>query len=666
MKKYFIYILLIIIWVFSFYNCNANTYILWAAWNNKTQIWLKSWVWTNCSTNWCNITSWNDESGRSRHWTVSNWAWWYVKYNLTDTLNFNPTIELKTSQINLAKTARFKNYTVFYVLKWKDIWNSSTLFSDWTREWRFEQWNDSGKYWYTYRPLSDNYKSNISTIWDKYQILSFNCPSSFSVNASVQLWSWKYTHPSWYIWINTYLWLSKFSNNSSDTWHFYIAELLWYSSTLDAVNTNKVESYFAIKYGMTLDQTSPTNYTLSNWSIAWNAWNAWTYKYDITWIWRDDASSLNQKKSQTINNSWDIIVWINWNSFTNNLNSLIWANNQASTWSWTTTDAPNYYKRIDREWRFSEIWDVWNLIISYPNSSLASSVSSSWWLLMFVDDDWIFNSWTSIFTWSLNSTTNNWDFSVNISNWQYITFWYNNDLTPPTITYNSISSWALLPKWDYTFKFSYQDQVSGVNATWITYSLSKWNPLTSSYWENIAPNYISSVVMEEAANIQIINLPYWRYQLEIKVPDLAWNLSSYKTTFYVDEVEFIINTWSVNIWKLLINSKNFSPELIITVKTLWAVNKLFMSQNWDFSNSWTVLNNWNWTSWFGYDKFPYTNNINLINQNEIIWSNSLSINTSWEKNTYTYKVKLWVLFDDLELSSWNYSTKLNFLLQLNY
>lgn len=285
---------------------------------------------------------------------------------------------------------------------------------------------------------------------------------------------------------------------------------------------------------------------------------------------------------------------------------------------------------------------------------------------MFVDDDWIFNSWTSIFTWSLNSTTNNWDFSVNISNWQYITFWYNNDLTPPTITYNSISSWALLPKWDYTFKFSYQDQVSGVNATWITYSLSKWNPLTSSYWENIAPNYISSVVMEEAANIQIINLPYWRYQLEIKVPDLAWNLSSYKTTFYVDEVEFIINTWSVNIWKLLINSKNFSPELIITVKTLWAVNKLFMSQNWDFSNSWTVLNNWNWTSWFGYDKFPYTNNINLINQNEIIWSNSLSINTSWEKNTYTYKVKLWVLFDDLELSSWNYSTKLNFLLQLNY
>ncbi len=81
-----------------------------------------------------------------------------------------------------------------------------------------------------------------------------------------------------------------------------MGEIIIYPSELTGVNRNKVESYLAIKYGSTLDQTIAQNYTLSNNSIAWNSSIAGVFKKDITGIARDDTSSLDQSKSQSINN----------------------------------------------------------------------------------------------------------------------------------------------------------------------------------------------------------------------------------------------------------------------------------------------------------------------------------------------------------------------------
>lgn len=63
-----------------------------------------------------------------------------------------------------------------------------------------------------------------------------------------------------------------------------------------------MESYLAIKYGNTIDQTIAQNYTLSNNAIAWNSSIAGLFKKDIAGITRDDVSSLNQNKSQSTNN----------------------------------------------------------------------------------------------------------------------------------------------------------------------------------------------------------------------------------------------------------------------------------------------------------------------------------------------------------------------------
>lgn len=58
-------------------------------------------------------------------------------------------------------------------------------------------------------------------------------------------------------------------------------------------------------------------------------------------------------------------------------------------------------------------------------------------------NDDIFATGVTIYTGSLNA--GNWEFIVDISDMQYITFGQNADIVAPNITYISQSSGALLP-----------------------------------------------------------------------------------------------------------------------------------------------------------------------------------------------------------------------------
>lgn len=51
-----------------------------------------------------------------------------------------------------------------------------------------------------------------------------------------------------------------------------VAEVIIYNTALTAAQQNQVESYLALKYGITLDQTTPKNYIFaSGTTVAWNA-----------------------------------------------------------------------------------------------------------------------------------------------------------------------------------------------------------------------------------------------------------------------------------------------------------------------------------------------------------------------------------------------------------
>ncbi|MEM5566846.1 choice-of-anchor D domain-containing protein [Psychroserpens sp. AS72] len=91
-----------------------------------------------------------------------------------------------------------------------------------------------------------------------------------------------------------------------------IAEVISYSSPNSAINQQKIQSYLALKYGVTL-QSSATGYAHSNHrqndvdyidsqgTVIWDASANAAYNYDIAGIGRDDASILNQKQSKSQN-----------------------------------------------------------------------------------------------------------------------------------------------------------------------------------------------------------------------------------------------------------------------------------------------------------------------------------------------------------------------------
>lgn len=71
-------------------------------------------------------------------------------------------------------------------------------------------------------------------------------------------------------------------------------------SDLLQVYKNQVDTYLAIKYGITLSGGT-LDYLNGNGEIIWNKTVNATYKNDITVIGRDDCQQLNQKQSKSTN-----------------------------------------------------------------------------------------------------------------------------------------------------------------------------------------------------------------------------------------------------------------------------------------------------------------------------------------------------------------------------
>jgi hypothetical protein len=101
---------------------------------------------------------------------------------------------------------------------------------------------------------------------------------------------------------------SQYWNGSFDG---RIAEVITYGARQSDVNLtqerNRVQSYLAIKYGITLGVNGTTqDYVNSDGNVIWDqSTDSGVYNYDITGIGRDDASELNQKQSRSVNDAFD-------------------------------------------------------------------------------------------------------------------------------------------------------------------------------------------------------------------------------------------------------------------------------------------------------------------------------------------------------------------------
>jgi hypothetical protein len=309
---------------------------------------------------------------------------------------------------------------------------------------------------------------------------------------------------------NTY----SISNTLSTRWMYGndgVAELIVYSTGVDTINTNKIESYLSLKYWITLDQsiTGWQNYTMSNGRTYWSTWVAGIYDEDIAGIARDDSMNLLQTRSQSINNTWDIIIE-NIGAL-NNFTSFLRANNGWATGTWTTGEiSPGISKRMGRERQIQEKNDdIWDITITYP---ITTGLLASGDLTLMIDSDNDFsNGGTTLVTWSIVSWY--WQFITNIADGNYITFWVINNgtlciewadtFTLGTYTTKSISQ-NIEIKSDY---FKVDDQKWSNTGYYTTLSVStltwlSWNTISSAASIQISADPI--VTLSGTANASVI------------------------------------------------------------------------------------------------------------------------------------------------------------------
>ncbi len=659
----------------------TNGYVITFAQSTGIDLWLKANSGTNCSTASCSVLSWVSQNGKKATGTNNP-----LYITSSSVFNFNPSISFNGAGTSGTPTGAyfslpsgFDKYSAgltTYVVARPSSTNSYARFFD------FGNWSSSNNIalfrvgttdslWYTSYPGTTGVGDITSITWvivnNQTNIFGAR-QASLSTNASMIKNGKIITNGTTGIIGNVTRTLNYIgrSNWNDAMYGGAIAEIIIYNRDITAVERNKIETYLALKYGITLDQSTATNYTLSNnGSIAWNGTTAGTYKNDIAGIGRDDATTLNQKKSQSINNPGDIIV-----EFTGatllNLRTLTWANDWTATGAWINTENPPGYKRISREWKFQEaLGDIWSTKISYPASSIPTWSTGS--IYLFVDIDGNFSTGSNVVTGSLVGA--NYEFGINMASGSYVTFGYK-DLTPPIINISGVSSGSLLPIGNWAINFIYSDADSGISTGSLSVTLQRYNSTLLAY--DSATGWLTeSWSRTQSGSIwNMNNIGFWKYKLTATIADKAWNTTSTGIVFFIDQIEWTIDRDTYNVWDISPGISTFGTgQITITIKTVWAGFTLSStSGNSLASTESNSINYWNGTNGWWYDLWngsAWTNTITSHSPNATLATTPANLNQNGDKNTYTYKIRYGTKLDEMQ-SAWQYIGTVNFQIGVSY
>ncbi|MGG2084121.1 S-layer homology domain-containing protein [Lysinibacillus pakistanensis] len=169
---------------------------------------------------------------------------------------------------------------------------------------------------------------------------------------------------------------NMFLGSQSATNGFYkgqVGELIFYSKPLTATDRQKVNSYLAIKYGISLDMI---DYLAADGTTWWSA-DA-TYNYNIAGIALDDAGSLHQRQSRSVNDTSKLTIGIgttllpkneedNRNGDLTNGQALVWGSNDKAL-NFTQSIAGKDMKHSERVWKVQNTGNVGQVTIAIPKN----------------------------------------------------------------------------------------------------------------------------------------------------------------------------------------------------------------------------------------------------------------------------------------------------------
>jgi hypothetical protein len=214
-----------------------------------------------------------------------------------------------------------------------------------------------------------------------------------------------------------------------------IAEVAVYNRQLTTAERQKVASYLAIKYGITL----PHNYVDPAGNVVWDVTVNTGYGFNITGIGRDDCNGLHQRQSKSVNTTEALVTLGNYTGIattnagnSNNLDNataLLLGDNNTNRTTWTATGAPLNRQRIARTWRVQETGNIGTVTIQVPANASSAGVKlpvekdGVAYLLVSTSGDFV-NDVTEV-PMTLNGT--DWEAAYDFASGQYFTFATNDD-----------------------------------------------------------------------------------------------------------------------------------------------------------------------------------------------------------------------------------------------
>ena len=173
-----------------------------------------------------------------------------------------------------------------------------------------------------------------------------------------------------------------------------IAEIINYGAGLTSTQREAVQSYLAIKYGITLQH----NYTVSDGTIIYTLGQG--FDQNIAGIGRDNNfSCIHQKQSKSSDAGAILTIGLNeiaasnqlnTNGFDTDLSFLLWGHN-GNSGVWTVTAAPTDFQILDRQWRITETGNVAAVKLQFdvdnPEFDIPDPISGSTYYIIYDTDN---------------------------------------------------------------------------------------------------------------------------------------------------------------------------------------------------------------------------------------------------------------------------------------
>lgn len=321
------------------------------------------------------ISKWGEYSGNNNSPTAAVNTPGYVEGGI----NFNPSVTFNGSN----QRFNFNNFTsgftageIFYMVKSGLPKTGYNGFAAWgNNHWQHYTWGNQNIY--------DAFGSTTRQVW--VPSIDIQQPNIYNVRAKTGQWTaWFNNKEDFNKNSNTIRFNEAATNLGFGNYYYFngdIPEVVIYDRELLDWEKNKVNSYIALKYGVTLDQTASTNYVASDWNgttgtIYWDASANASYSSNIAGIGRDDCTDLNQKQSKSVNTGEILTVALgstvaasnaaNTNTISADNSYFVWGNNNGLNEFFTSVSGTNVTAVLQRVWTVQKTnWTDQNITMCF-------------------------------------------------------------------------------------------------------------------------------------------------------------------------------------------------------------------------------------------------------------------------------------------------------------